>query len=99
MPGSENLMHMFFYVYVLQNRENNLYVGYARDLKKRIKEHNDGLVFSTKHYKPWHLIHYEAYTNQKDARRREKYFKHSQGSRLLKRMLKEHFYEHRDRKN
>ena len=41
---------------------------------------------------PWHLIHYEAYYNEDDAKRREKYLKTSQGSRLLKRMLKEYFY-------
>ena len=41
---------------------------------------------------PWRLIHYEAYRNEDDAKRREKYLKTSQGSRLLKRMLKEYFY-------
>ncbi len=42
---------------------------------------------------PWKLIHNEAYLNEKDAKRREKYLKTSQGSRLLKRMLKKYFYE------
>ena len=84
---------MFYYVYVLQSIKNsNLYIGYARDLRKRLKEHNCGLNFSTKPYKPWQLIHYEAYRNRKDAERRENYLKTSQGARLLKRMLKEYFY-------
>jgi putative endonuclease len=78
---------------VLQSiKSDNLYIGYSTDLKKRFQEHNHGLNFSTKPFIPWQLIHYEAYLNEKDARRREKYLKSSQGGRLLKRMLKEYFY-------
>lgn len=95
MPGSENsIAIMFYYVYVLQSKKNNsLYVGYTNDLKKRLQKHNRGLNFSTKPYRPWQLIHYEAYRNKKDAERRENYLKENQGARLLKRMLKEYFYE------
>ncbi len=94
MPGSENSTAiMFFYVYLLKSAKgDNLYVGYTADLRKRLQEHNHGMNFSTKPYIPWKLIHYEAYRNEKDAKRREKYLKTSQGSRLLKRMLKEYFY-------
>lgn len=84
---------MFHYVYVLQSMKNqSLYTGYTSDLKRRLQEHNRGLNFSTKRYLPWKLTHYEAYLNEKDAKRREKYLKTSQGIRLLKRMLKEYFY-------
>jgi len=84
---------MFYYVYVLQSIEGkNLYIGYTNDLRKRVKEHNRQLNFSTKAYAPWNLVHYEAYRNKKDAQRREKYLKTSQGARLLKRMLKEYLY-------
>lgn len=94
MPRSENSTAiMFHYVYVLQSKKKgNLYIGYTRDLKKRLREHNRKLSFSTKPYIPWRLIHYEAYLNEKDAQRREEYLKTSQGTRLLKRMLKEYFY-------
>ena len=84
---------MFFYVYVLQSSKNNeLYVGYTADLRKRLEKHNQKLNFSTKSGAPWKLIFYEAYLNKEDVKRREKYLKTSQGSRLLKRMLKEYFY-------
>ena len=73
-------------------KKDNLYIGYTTNLIKRLKEHNHGLVFSTKSYKPWNIIHYEAYLDINDAKRREKYLKTNQGSRLLKRMLKEYFY-------
>ena len=84
---------MFYYVYILQSEKNkNLYVGYTTDLRVRLESHNKGFNISTKPYRPWRLIHYEAYRNMGDAKRREKYLKTSQGSRLLKRMLKEYFY-------
>ena len=94
MPGSENsIAIMFYYVYILQStKNNNLYVGYTEDLKKRLQEHNRGFNFSTKPYRPWQVIHYEAYRNKQDAERRERYLKTNQGARLLKRMLKEYLY-------
>lgn len=69
-----------------------MYIGYTNDLRKRLKEHNRGLVFSTKPYKPLKLIYYEACLNKDDAKRRENYLKKTQGQRLLKRRLKEYFY-------
>jgi putative endonuclease len=95
MPGSENpIAIMFHYVYALQSLKNgSLYIGYSDDLGKRLQKHNRGLNFSTRPYLSWQLIHYEAYRNEKDAKRRERYLKTSQGSRLLKRMLKEYFYQ------
>ena len=94
MTGSENSTAiMFHYVYVLENiNYPEFYIGYTTNLKQRFLEHNRGLNFSTKPYKPWRLIHYEAYLNEKDAKRREEYLKTNQGARLLKRMLKEYFY-------
>lgn len=60
------------YVYLLKSDKNqDLYIGYTDDLKKRFKEHNGGRVKYTKSYKPWQLIYYEAYKNQKDATKRE----------------------------
>jgi len=85
---------MFHYVYVIESaRSNGLYIGYSTDLKTRLKYHNNGLNVSTKPYVPWKLIFYESYLSEGDAVRRERYLKTSQGSRLLKRMLKEYFYD------
>lgn len=84
---------MFHYVYVIQSNKNReLYIGYTSNLRKRLTEHNRGLNFSTKPYIPWQLIYCEVCLNEKDAKRREKYLKTNQGSRLLKRRLKEYFY-------
>lgn len=85
---------MFFYVYVLESikKKGELYIGYTDDLKQRVEKHNRGAVTSTKPYLPWRVIYYEAGLNRRDAQRREKYLKTNQGSRLLKRRLKEYFY-------
>lgn len=84
---------MFYYTYIIQSiQHNDVYVGYTTDLKERLKRHNNGLNLSTKSHRPWRVIHYEAYLSDEDAKRREKYLKTSQGSRLLKRMLKGYFY-------
>jgi len=83
---------MFHYVYLLENRDRKLYIGYTTDLRRRFREHNRKLTVSTKAYAPWRLIHYEAYYDENDARRREYYLKTTQGGRALKRMLKHYFY-------
>ena len=85
---------MFQIVYVLQSEVNDsFYVGYTGNVKRRLEEHNFGLNQSTKSKQPWRLIFFEAYLSKKDAERREKYLKTSQGMRLLKRMLKEYLYQ------
>src|SRR3989344_3867600 len=85
-----------FYTYVLQNDKNGqMYVGYTSDLKRRLSEHNQGLNFSTKRYKPWKLVYYEACVEKSDAERREKYLKTTQGGRLLKMRIKDYFYKGR----
>ena len=83
-----------YYVYIIESKkEKELYIGYTSNLQKRIKEHNSGKSKSTKRYMPWKLIYYEACLNENDAKRRERYLKTSQGRRMIKRRLKEHFYD------
>ncbi len=86
----------FFYVYILHNLDKKfIYTGYSEDIKKRFETHNKGEVTSTKTYLPLTLIHYEAYSNMKDAKRREEYFKTTKGKTMLKLMLKEYFLENK----
>jgi putative endonuclease len=81
----------------VKNKE--LYIGYTSDLKNRIKEHNQGLNFSTKRYTPWEIIYYEACKEKTDARRREKYLKTTQGNRLIKRRIKDYLYKSKNLTN
>ena len=77
-------MH-YFYVLLLKN--NQLYKGCTDNLERRIKEHQNGLVVSTKHRRPLKIIHYEGYLLKSDATRREKFCKTNDGRRLLKQQL------------
>ena len=94
MPPKSNYIMKFYYVYVLYNKiKNFIYIGYSENLIQRFKEHNKGLSESTKPYIPLELIHYEAYKNIKDAKRREEYLKTNRGRTTLITMLKEYFSE------
>ena len=78
-----------YYVYVLQSeKDRHFYVGYTRDLRKRLKLHNQGRVESTKNRRPLKLVYYEACNNQKDALHREKYLKSTYGNRYIKNRLR-----------
>ncbi|MCK4553546.1 GIY-YIG nuclease family protein [Candidatus Parcubacteria bacterium] len=78
-----------FYVYILQSlKDEQFYVGYTNNLEKRLKEHNSGLVKSTKNRRPLKLIYVEICLNQQDATHREKYLKTSWGKRYIKNRLK-----------
>jgi len=83
----------FFYVYVLRSIKipSFIYVGFTNNLKRRFTEHNNKEELSTKHYAPFTLIHYEAYRSEKDAKRREEYFKTTKGKVTLKQILREYF--------
>ena len=84
---------MFYVVYVIQSKStNSLYVGYTKDFKRRLSEHNRGFARYTRHRGPWKAIFLECYLHPIDAQRREQYLKTSQGMRFIKRMLKEYFY-------
>ena len=84
----------FFYVYIFRSINYDfIYCGFTKDLKRRFQEHNKKEELSTKHYAPFELIHYEAYKNEKDAKRREEYFKTTKGKTTLRSMLKECFVD------
>jgi len=77
-----------YFVYVLKMSNNQLYIGFTPDLKKRLSKHKEGKVFTTRKYLPVKLIYYESYTSQEDAKRREKMIKRfgSTWSHLKKRI-------------
>jgi putative endonuclease len=61
-----------YFVYILKSKKDGrLYIGCTNNLKKRIKEHNLGLVRSTKSRRPFQLIYFEGYRSKQDAFIRE----------------------------
>ncbi|MBI2644067.1 MAG: GIY-YIG nuclease family protein [Candidatus Wildermuthbacteria bacterium] len=79
-----------FYVYILQSQKNkSLYIGYTSNLKQRFEEHNNGKSLSTKPFRPYKLIFYEAFFSRPDAKHREEYLKSGLGLRTMRKMLKD----------
>ena len=78
-----------FYVYILRLNNNQLYTGYTSDLKRRLKEHRSGQSTFTAERLPVELIHYEAYSLESDARRRERFLKTTEGKRLLRQQIRD----------
>ncbi len=65
-----------YYVYVLKSgKDGKCYIGSTPDLRRRFKEHNQGLVKSTKPRRPMELAYYEGYKAKEDAIRRERNLK------------------------
>ena len=74
-----------YYVYVLlSDKDKQLYIGYATDLKKRVEKHQSAFVRATKYRLPIKLLYYECYLIESDAKRREKYLKGGKGRSELK---------------
>jgi len=83
-----------YYVYILQSEvDRRLYVGYSKNLKQRLRDHNQGKNISTKGKTPLRLVYYEAFLNKKDALGREKYLKSGYGQRSIQKLLKTYFEE------
>jgi putative endonuclease len=61
-----------YYLYILKSKKDkNLYIGSTNNLKRRLLEHNNGLVISTRLRRPFEVIYCEIYKAEKDARARE----------------------------
>lgn len=78
-----------WYFYILKSQvDHKLYYGSTNDLRRRLGEHNNGCVASTKSRAPFEVLYYEAYQDETSARKREHTVKSSRGSRmsLLKRI-------------
>lgn len=78
-------MTELYYIYAIKSElDSRIYVGFTKDLHKRIDEHNQDSTKSTKGFKPWKLIYSEKVNSRTKAREREKYFKSGVGKEFLK---------------
>ena len=93
-PESRCKQNMFF-VYLLESlNTKKWYIGYTpTNVINRLEKHNAGIVISTKAYKPWKVIYFEAYLNRSDATGREKFLKSGSGRKYLKKQMKNYLLE------
>lgn len=68
-----------YYVYILKLKNNQHYTGFSADLKKRITDHQKGLVTQTKNQLPLKLVFYAAFESKIKALNFEKYLKTNSG--------------------
>ena len=65
-----------FLTYILKSKKDNkLYIGSTGNLERRLFEHTQGLVKSTKNRRPLELIYKEIFNTKEEAQNRERYFK------------------------
>lgn len=64
-------MHTY-HVYILASITKTLYTGVTNDLRRRVYQHKTGMIPGfTSQYRVNRLVHYEAFTDIRDARQRE----------------------------
>jgi putative endonuclease len=78
---------MNYWVYIVQCRDGSFYTGYAVDVEKRIKAHNNSKVGAkyTKMRRPVELVYSESHPTKSEAMKREYQIK--QLSRAEKELL------------
>jgi putative endonuclease len=90
---------MVYFVYILENSLTKmLYIGFTKNLKRRLFEHKKGKSNFTRNNKAdgdWRLIYFEGYCNQKDAQSREVFLKGGSGRNYIKKQLKNYFLGNR----
>ena len=78
-----------YWVYILKDEKEEIYIGYTSNLERRIKEHQAGYTRTTRLMGKKRLIYYEAFISREDAVRREKYLKTTKGKKGLKLILRD----------
>ena len=72
-------------VYLLKSEADpaRQYVGSTRDLRGRLKEHNEGRSPHTAKFRPWLLIGYFAFVEEKTSVAFEEYLKSGSGCAFI----------------
>ena len=78
-----------FYVYLLRSDafSDQRYTGFTTDLRARLKSHNEGASKHTAKYRPWSLVTYLAFSDERKAREFEFYLKSGSGAAFANKRL------------
>lgn len=64
---------MSYYIYILTNKSNTLYIGVTNDLERRVNEHSFKIISSfTSKYNLNKLVYYQEFSDINDAIEAEK---------------------------
>ena len=77
------------YVYLLQSIDypDETYVGLTDDLRSRFSAHNAGRSIHTAKYRPWRLVSYIAFSDERKAVEFERYLKSASGTAFARKRL------------
>ncbi len=78
-----------FWVYVIINNKDKIYIGQTSNLENRLNRHNGFLSnkktsYTSKNKGLWKIIYQEKYFTRKEALLREKYLKSHVGRQLIR---------------
>ena len=79
----DRLAVMYFAYVLLSLKGKKRYYGLTNDLDRRVSEHNNGKVNSTKLRRPLKLVYFEQFETRLQARKREVYFKSGYGREFI----------------
>jgi len=90
------IKHPGYAVYVLVSlKDQQFYIGFTSDFKRRMEEHEEGNSKSTACRRPFICLFVEYYFSKKDVMRHEEYYNTSAGKSILRLMLQESLLEQR----
>ena len=89
-PAGRRRAESMKYVYLLQSVEfpDETYVGLTDDLRSRFTAHNTGRSPHTAKYRPWRLVTYVAFSDERKAVEFERYLKSASGRAFAKKRLR-----------
>jgi putative endonuclease len=70
-----------------QKNPSKTYIGFTRDLRKRLEDHNQGKNTSTTSNTPWEVETYLAFSDKQQALRFETYLKSHSGKAFSNKRL------------
>ncbi len=77
-----------YFVYIIKSKVcGRHYIGSCENIDKRLSNHNEGLVKSTKAYRPWSVVYQEKYQTRSEARKRENQIKKYKGGEAFKKLV------------
>ena len=74
-----------YFVYVLKNPEDQLYIGSTANLDARVRRHQEGKAGWTSSRGPWELMYVESFPSRSEAVRRERHLKTGKANQELRR--------------
>ena len=81
---------MKWFVYIIKSgnkKVDKIYIGATNNLKRRIKDHNNGNTKSTKSFIPWKLLYCEEYKSKREALCREKQLKRWKSRKRIENLI------------